>query len=139
MAMVYNLNDKISREKPIIVIGDREIKVNSGAKAYARFEAFRENTVNKYKEQMLQYRKENPNSTKEDAEEFMKSKVTFADNLEIFKIFISEEDTEYIIDLDLDGEDLNTVINAILAASKKMTLEDYLKAVEEQKDKKKVK
>ena len=62
----------------------------------------------------------------------------FAEIFKVLEIFISKEDVQYILDFDFSIEELNTILNAIIAASKNMTLEEYEKKIEENKYKKKV-
>lgn len=140
MAQIINLDDRLNLDKPIIKIGDRNIKVDNGAKAYARYVAYQENTANRFKDQIDELKKEHKEASIDEIKEMVINNISnpFEEIMGILEIFISEEDAQFIYDLDLSIEDINVVINAIIAASKNMTLEEYETIIEEQKGKKKV-
>lgn len=140
MAQTINLNDKLSKENPKVIIFDREIKVNKGALAYAKYTEFQENTANRFKEQIDAKRKNNKDLSIDEIKQMVIADIKdpFAEIFKVLEIFISKEDVQYILDFDFSIEELNTILNAIIAASKNMTLEEYEKKIEENKYKKKV-
>lgn len=140
MAQVINLNDRVSPESPKVIIGDREIKVNKGAMAFAKYTEFQENTANRFKEQIDAYKKQNKELTIDEIKQMVIADIKdpFAEVLSVLKIYIDEDDVKFILECDFSMEELNIILNAIIAASKNMTLEEYEKKLEENKFKKKV-
>ena len=139
MAQIYDLSGLMNEEKPKIQFGDRTIIVNNGSLAMAKYEEYQENMKIEYKQQMNIYRKEHPNATADE----ITSSIVQSNPLEEFKkiisIFISEDDVNFIMGLDLSANGLQKVLITILAAANNKTPEEMEAEIENNKGKKKVK